>query len=287
MDQYTYHKTDNQTGEFMDVSNPVVELQEGDYVVHKKQSDFYQKLKEQTKIQKDYGPFTFLIYSPTEDLQLKIQPANLTRLIYLSTFLSFEGWLITDIGQSIDKELCKEILGILDDTFLNFWNEMIQSNIFKYDNKRIYINKNIFTKGDLPKNKTATRLNCQTVRYLYEHCQNIRCHKNLSYIFKIIPWVNREWNIVCWNPEEKERGFIQYMTLGDFADKVGYSRKNARRLAELLKKVTFRKSKEYRDKKAFLYVVDKGLKADEWLIVMNPLVYYGGNNYQNIKGFEF
>lgn len=282
-----YYKEIESTGEFVKVEKPVVELEPGDSVRRSGQVDYYQKKKIQTKIQKDYGPFIFLIYYPAEELNLNILSASLTRLIYLSTFLSFDGWLVTDDGFSIDKALCGEILKVSDDTFLNFWNEMIKENIFFYNNGRIYLNKNILKRGDLPKNTNAIRLNCETVRYLYEHCQSVSGHKNLSYIFKIIPWVNRTWNIICWNPEEKERGFIEYMKLGDFAEKVGYDRTHAKRLANALSKVKFKKRGEYRDKRAFLYVIDDGFKPDEWIIVMNPLVYYGGDNYKCIKGFEF
>ena len=255
--------------------------------IQKKQREFYLNKQKQIKAQNDYGVFTFLLYSPAEELALNILPASLTRLIFLSTFLSFNGWLVTDENQSIDKGLCREILNLSDDTFLNFWNEMIRENIFTYKNNRIYLNKNIFIKGDLNGNAKAMRLNCETVRYLYNHCQSISGHKNLSYIFKIIPWVNRSWNIVCWNPEEKERRFIEYMKLGDFAEKVGYSRSHAKKLADALKKVKFRSHGEYRDKRAFLYIVDDSFKPDEWLIVFNPLVFYAGDNYQCVKGFEF
>ena len=76
--------------------------------------------------------------------------------------------------------------------------------------------------------------------------------ENQGYLFKIIPWVNQEWNIVCWNPDEIERNKLQYMTMGDFAEKIGYERSNTKRLAKILSEVTFCKYGEYDKKHAFL-----------------------------------
>lgn len=272
----------------MDTGSLITEFEEGRVSIRtKKQDEYYQMKLMQTEVQKDYGPFVFLLYTMKEDLNFNIADASLTRLIYLSTFLHYKGYLVDDSGCSMSKTICKEILGLSEYAFSVFWNEMLNNSILKYENRRIFLNTELFKKGKLKKNEQAIRLNCETIRYLYEHCQNTNGHKKLSYIFKIIPWVNSEWNIVCWNPDEVERSFIKYMTLGDFAEKVGYERKNAKRLATDLSKVTFKRTKEYECKRAFLYVVNEDFTPDQWIIVMNPLVYYGGNNYRKVMGFEF
>lgn len=265
----------------------IKELYEGDSIRTKEQDDYYWKNRYQTELQKDYGPFVFLLYTMKENLKFNIADASLTRLIYLSTFLCYKGYLVTDNGVSINKRICKEKLGLSENTFSLFWNEMLDNNILRYEDDRIFINRDMFAKGKLSKDENAIRLNCETIRYLYEHCQNVSSHKKLSYLFKIIPWVNQEWNIVCWNPDEIERNKLKYMTMGDFAEKIGYDRSNAKRLAKILSEVTFHKYGEYNKKHAFLYVVDKDFSPDQWVIVMNPSVYYGGKNYKNVRGFEF
>lgn len=271
----------------LDTGEVIRELYQGDSIRTKEQDEYYWKNKYQTEVQKDYGPFIFLIYTIKENLKFNITDASLTRLIYLSTFLCYKGYLVSDNGVSIDKRICKEKLCLSENTFSLFWNEMINENIFKYENERIFINKEMFSKGKLHKNDNAIRLNCETIRYLYEHCQNVSGHKKLSYLFKIIPWVNKEWNIVCENPDEIERGKLNYMTLGDFAEKIGYDRTHAKRLAKILSDVIFYKHGEYNKKHAFLYVIDKDFSTDQWIIIMNPLIYYSGKNYKNVRGFEF
>lgn len=277
----TVFKTDTETGITRDITESVI-------VRDNKQIDYCIKQQYINETYKDYGPFIFLLYTPGKELPFDILPASLTRLIYLSTFLSYRGFLVTDRGDSIDKESCKLLLKVSDDTFWDFWNEMIEHNIFTYtDEKRIHLNKQFFTKGKKSKEDIAMRLNCIAVRSLYENCKSVTGHKNLSYIFKAIPWINREWNIACWNPEEIERNKIQYMRLGDFCDKVGYDRTNAKRLVKSLSHIKFTFSAELCNKSAFLYVIDADVSPEQWIIVMNPLVYYGGKNYKNVTGFEF
>jgi hypothetical protein len=265
----------------------ITTINQGDSIRRKEQDDYYRLKQQQTELQKDYGPFTWLLYTMKEDLNFNISDANLTRLIYLSTFLHYKGYLVDNQGHSICKGICKEILSVSEYTFCIFWNEMIDNNIFKYEDQRIFLNKSMFKKGKLNKDEHAIRLNCETIRYLYEHCQNVNGHKKLGYIFKIIPWINLEWNIVCWNPEETERRFINYMTLGDFAEKVGYERKNAKRLAKDLSDVKFKRAKEYEHKHAFLYVINDCFDPEKWIIVMNPMIYYGGTDYRKVMAFEF
>ena len=77
------------------------------------------------------------------------------------------------------------------------------------------------------------------------------------------------------------------MRLGDFCDKVGYDRTNAKRLVKSLSHIKFTFSAELCNKSAFLYVIDADVSPEQWIIVMNPLVYYGGKNYKNVTGFEF
>lgn len=265
----------------------LLKLADGEMVITKKQRDYYLMKKMQTELQKDYGPFTWLLHTTKEELGFEIADASLTRLIYLSTYLHYNGYLVDNDGNSISKGLCKELLGLSEGGFFAFWNEMMDNHIFTYEEDRIFLNKKYFKKGQLQKNEHAMRLNCDSIRYLYEHCQNANGHKKLSYIFKIIPWINLEWNIACWNPEETERKFIKYMTLGDFAERVGYGRKNARRLAKDLSAVKFKRPKEYESKHAFLYVAYTGFNPDQWVVVMNPMVYYGGTDYRKVMAFEF
>lgn len=78
--------------------------------------------------------------------------------------------------------------------------------------------------------------------------------------------MNREWNIACKNPEERDYDAIRYLRLGEFADMVGYSRDNAKRLAKELNSVRF----EWHGKEqtAFIYMTKAPDRPEEWIIAV-------------------
>ena len=48
-------------------------------------------------------------------------------------------------------------------------------------------------------------------------------------IFALLPYINREWNIVCWNTLEDDRAYIEAMSTKDICEVLGLSRKHANR----------------------------------------------------------
>lgn len=135
-------------------------------------------------------------------------------------------------------------------------------------------------KGELPKkvmkSKDIIRLAVNGVRALYENVDSVRAHKNLSYLFKIIPFVNKEWNIVCKNPKEREREFIDYMTISEFCEVIGYSKSNARKLINTLSSITFNRQP------ALIYVT-MDFNINKSKITMNPNLYWAGTNWNNVQ----
>lgn len=107
------------------------------------------------------------------------------------------------------------------------------------------------------------------MRRLYEDCESTNSHKSLSYIFKIIPFVNRRTNIVCYNPSEQDEDYIRTMRLGDFCEAIGYERKNARRLARELLKIRI-------NGELPIGFFVTSMDEKDWIIVANPKLYFGG-----------
>ena len=64
-------------------------------------------------------------------------------------------------------------------------------------------------------------------------------HTNLGYIFKLIPYVNCEYNIICHNPLEKDLDLIEPMTVGEFCEAIGYDKTNASRLIKIYNEIIF------------------------------------------------
>ena len=115
------------------------------------------------------------------------------------------------------------------------------------------------------------------MRYIYESSKNVRDHTKLAYIFKIIPYVNRKTNIVCYNPEELDDKKIKPMSIGDFCDVIGYNRNQASRLFKELLKFTVK------EKHLMCYVAIDNYNITGMFMIMNPDIYYGGAEHNNAK----
>ena len=254
-----YYELDEDTGEIRPTEDVLVALQEGDIVRRKKQIE-YANIVYNSK--NDNGNFVWLLFNYGKDLFPNISAANLTRLMYVATFCDNDGCIMS-------KSALRDQMKLNRTRWSEFWNEMIESNILYEKDKMVYANKDFFVNGPIDTNKNYTRLFCEYIRQLYECCDSSNSHKQLSYIFKIIPFIHRRTNTVCSNPMEQNEERIKHMQLGEFCDAIGYDRKNARRLASELLKIRIN------GELAIGFFVTN-MDEKTWLLVVNPKLYFGG-----------
>lgn len=226
--------------------------------------------------------FIWFLFNYCEEIFPDLSPPNISRLFYLATFCWYDGRLTKDSGKTfMNKSQVKKQLGLTNNRFKEFWDAMTTHEIIYEQDKYIYINTKLFKKGKMRKkdiDSNFTRIYCQCVRNIYESCENAIDHKKLFYIYKIIPYVNRRHNIICWNPGEQDAQLVNPMTTGEFCDMVGYDKANARRLFKDLLAL------KVNGKNLICYIVPEW-DINKWLIVINPYIYYGGNGTSEIKQF--
>lgn len=148
--------------------------------------------------------------------------------------------------------------------------------MLEFEENKIKISDNYIFRGKL-KNKylseyNITRLYCNTIRYLYNNCEN-RFHKVLSYLFVLIPYCNIEYNIICYNIKENELSKVEILSLLDICDIIGYSRGNYHKLKNNLKKI------KIKGKNIVAFVESENKES----IIINPSLYYAGNNYGAVR----
>ena len=255
----TYYEMDEETGEIAETNKVLIELRPGDYVRRKTQNDYY---KNMIANQNDNGKFVWLVFQYGENLFPNISSANLTRLMYAATFCKNDGSIVR-------KGLLKEKMNLNKTSWYEFWDEMTSNNILYEKDNIVYVNEKYIVKGKIHTDQNYTRLFCEYVRQLYEGCESAKAHKQLAYIFKIIPFINRRTNIVCNNPTEQDENKVTPMSLGDFCDVIGYDRSHARRLAKELLKIRING-----ELAVGFFVSD--LREETWLLVTNPKLYFGG-----------
>ena len=213
--------------------------------------------------------FTWIVFEYGKELLPNIKDQSLVRLIYLSTICDYDGVLPP-------KSVIKKKLKLSDKYWSYFFKEMRSNNLILEDKETgaLCLNKDFFVKGSLKEmsdKRDCTRLFCNFIQDVYDACDNIKSINQISYLYKLIPFVNRRTNIVCYNPKEQDPEKVYPITLGEFCDMIGYSRKNARRLvSDLL-------SLKCNGQNLIGFFVTN-LNQTSWKIIVNPRIYYGGQN---------
>lgn len=235
------------------------------------------KLNDETKEwNEELGGFVFVLFKYCDKLlntQSDITPEDITKLFYLATYVDYRGNLILD-GNSMTRQDMQQILKINRSNFDIFFNKMKKDNIFiQPDKKTIKINKEYFTKGEIDKEIQQyydyTRVYIKTIRYLFENVAQ-RKHKQLGTYFKLIPYIHRQQNVLCWNPSDNVCD-IQPMILSDLKDILGYNRKSVKPFIDSLLETRLDNGEAI----IGFFVTN----SDFWksTIVVNPKVFYGGN----------
>lgn len=236
--------------------------------------------------------FIWMIYKLYQSINKHeeiLSSSDLTRLIYMATFVDWKGRLMETEQTPMTKEKLKEKLRLSRNKFADFYKKIIDLYILieyidKEDNTVIYyINSEYFFKGELddPKvfdnNQRCTRLFTKEIQHLYEST-TVKSHKTLSVLFRTIPYLNIKYNIVCKNPDELSAELIKPMTMRELADILGYSEK---RIQELRKEFTNIKTT---DNKYLIVFTTSNWNINYSKIIINPKVIYGGIDYKVVEG---
>ena len=220
------------------------------------------------------GDFVMLLYNMNEALDYGISHANLTRLIYLSTYLSYNNNRLEIYDTVMTKKSMEQIMQISYRAFELFYTELISKRILLQQEDGYYLDFKLFAKGKLRNeqlSKNRIQLYIKGVRTLYNKATP-REHKLLAYLFQAIPYVNINSNTICHNPLEKDIKLVKPMTIEEYCARIGYSVANVRRFkSEVLK---FR----LQEMPVFNFVKNCGGE----FIFINPYVYYGGNKWDEV-----
>ena len=245
-------------------------------VLEAKQKYEFQGVEIQKQYKK-YGSFVWLLYNAGQVLDLGIQPDELTKLIYISTYMGYNNRLMVSEDESMTKKQMREILRVSEDTFHKFYSSLTNTGILSEDiDKCLYLNTSIFRRGAIKDVKdidcNRTRLYINSIRSLYMQAK-ISEHKLLSYLFQAIPFVSVNYNILCFNPLENDLQKVKPMIMRDFCVIIGYSQDNDRRLKTKLKGLRLQQLP------VFSFVDN----ADGLFCYINPNVYYAGNKWEEVK----
>lgn len=232
-------------------------------------------------IKRESSPLGRFVFTDVNQNYNDISPQSMARLVYLSTFLPYNQQVLRGHnGAPITKENAQERLNLSKNTFYRFWREVHEKYLFEDEASKVRIH-DCFRRGRLPKNINYAeyqRLYINAVRSLYEKCP-VSKNKHLGRIFQMLPYINIEYNILCFNPLETNIDAIEPMTVNDFCTEIGVSPEHCTRTIREYTGITF--PAEGQDER-FCSIVSDGTNIDSARIFVNPRILYRGTDWKHV-----
>jgi len=257
----------------------IIKLYEGDRIIRKSQTEVIhkKKLNDEVKVfNESLGGFVFVLYRYCDTLFKNLKEEDVSRLFYIATFVNYEGFIIYE-KKKVTKQILGNMLNFSPKNFNIFFDDMKRQNILLEENVNnksyIKMNMNYFHKGKIVKeisNNNYGRIYIETIRYLYNNIQP-RKRKYLGYLYKIIPYIHREKNILCFNTDAKDGEGLNIIRAADLKEFLGLHRNTIRTFINELVEIRLQDNSN-------IIVFIKNSKDDNKLpIMINPKIFYGGN----------
>lgn len=226
-------------------------------------------------IKENYGSFYFSYYDKTLD---RLKPQYLTRALYLSSFMNYKNMLVegTTRPTPIYEEDLQRILKLSRAEMFNTKKEIMDINFLIINSDKTLLINNIYCKkGEIMKNKKTAKVRIfnEAIRELYEVAKPSE-HKKLALLYKILPYINLRYNIVCENTSEEIKDMIIPLSLKSLSELLGQT--NVTRFKKDLLSLTVN------GKPAILMVS----VMDKNAILINPSIYYKGTRLEDVQHIE-
>lgn len=294
-----------ETGEFYDIhkssnirvdrnGNVTAEIPCNDEDIIKRitpeQRSYMKNKSDMGKMTSDLGGFYMLYYNERLFDGL-VSDTHIARVIYLATYIEYDTNRLVfyengKINKPFTEKDIKDILKIKDrQTYYDFKKEILDSKIMTITDDGIFMNKKYFNRGEVQHKGYFMRMYIDTIRQLYEQI-NTRQHKTLGYLFRLIPFIDYEYNIITRSPNTDDKIKERLMTKKDIAQLLNVDLKTYEKIEQQLLRLTI----TFRDKKypllgaisikALDIETDKIRKTNCY--VVNPLIYSSISDYSTI-----
>lgn len=241
------------------------------------EKEHYKKL-----VGKELGHFYWIM---ADDVFSDLQPQTVAKLVMLCTYLYYDDMFRKSTKTTIKKTDLQQILNISKKATYDFWREVKDRYITERDGD-LFISEqaNIF-RGRLPKAQEPEITHYQkayisAIRRLYR-ATSIRKHKQLGYVFKLLPYINLEYNIFCKDPFIKDIDDIMPLSVVDLCNLIGYNVSQSARLLKDLQALTFEIN--HRQEYLISYVDNGGNTPQNKMVFVNPHILYNGSDFQKVE----
>lgn len=225
-------------------------------------------------IDKSYFKFFISRFENIKDLN----PQTLTRLMYLSTYISYDNnYLKYNNGINIDKKSMKALMKLGSRTFDSFYKEVIDKGYLIKEDDGYRINKKVIHKGrddtrPLNEQERYNKIYINAMKKMYLSTK-ITQHKLLGYVFMMLPYVNIKYNILCTNPFEDNLDYIMPITMNDFCNSIGIGINHISRFRKAIESIIFNFNGREQHFMCFILPANVDNK-NNGMIMINPNVLY-------------
>ena len=213
---------DGATGEVVPVAANTTIMGAEEREGYRRKAELSAEKKELVAVQKDLcGDFYWTLFESRETYYPDVSDSMLAKIIYLITYMDYETNLLVmqDSATSPKRPMLKKdvaaVIRLHRCNFARFWDELLETGIIKEEPDGKLRVCPLFCKGRITtKNKAAMKIFTHAVRYMYENI-DVRSHPYISYLFRLIPYINLRYNVFCQNPLETEKSEVVRMTAKD------------------------------------------------------------------------
>lgn len=262
-----------------------------------KQKDAIKKKSNDVKnmsefIQNNEGSYIHLIYKYGYPIMDKLQSEyegnksniHIIRFVVLATYSTFGGKLFDSNKNRIKRSSLSKIWDTKSKNSIKETYDILTELGYIYETEEGYImiNEDIVVKGAVEdfkklhkadKDLTYVRVFAQNVQSMYEGTDP-KQRKQLGNLFKALPFVNFKHNVLCTNPTEADEAKLELLSWKDLALLCGY---NDNRNFNKFKETIWNLEIYNKD------VVGEFKTKSGMAICINPKVYYGGNDVEDVK----
>ena len=233
---------------------------------------FERRLKEKKK---DY------YFVSREDEIVDLSPETAARLIYLNSYIDVgHNKLMLSQRTPMRRKDLSRVLNISPATASRFWDEVYPNYIVEKNDGLMFTNSQFFIRGRL-QNKSALKFFVESVRTLYESLPTNK-HRYLGYVFRLLPFVNIEFNVLCFNPFEKELEKVEMMTLSDLCEYINFDKSNLHRLTNIYKSLRFKINSKSHTERFVSFIFD-GTDRSQSKVYINPNILYSGSCFERVE----
>lgn len=285
-DDGRHFKVNTSTGEVREGYQRVV--YEGDSVITPEMRDAHRKYMEEQENKRKRRSFAremgaHYFVEGTQDFG-DLTPATAARLIFLATFVGYSesgNKLFKTSKSQMHKDDLSDLLKVSKTTAGRFIDEVSPKYIAIDESGLLSLNNDIFIKGALDKSSSYYRVYSRWVQTLYNETERNQ-HKHLGYIFQLLPFANIDFNVLCHNPQEKNLDLVEFMTLDEFCEKIGYEKANRHRLLKIYNKILFIVNDH---EERFCSIVSNGIVKDigNAHLYVNPNILYSGSRINDVR----